>query len=111
VATWDDVRATALALPEAEEGTSYGKPAFKVRKKSFAWESPHEYGALVVRVDPDERPLLVESNPAAYYVTPHYDGYPMLLVNLDAIATGELCERIEDSWLLVAPPKLGATLG
>ena len=110
MATWEDVRAAALALPEVEESTSYGKTAFKVRMKSFAWESPHEHGALVVKVDPDERPLLVESNPAAYYVTPHYNGYPMLLVNLDVIAQGELAERIEDSWLLAAPPKLHALL-
>ncbi len=110
MATWDDVRATALALPEAEEGTSYGKPAFKVRKKTFAWESPHEHGALVVKVDPDERSLLIESNPAAYFVTPHYNGYPMLLIHLEQLERDELRERIEDSWLLAAPPKLAAML-
>jgi len=110
VATWEDVRAVALALPEAEEGTSYGEVAFKVRRKLFAWESPHEQGKLVVKVDPDERALLVESNPAAYFVTPHYASYPMLLIDLEELPLEELRERIEDSWLLAAPPKLAATL-
>lgn len=110
MATWEDVRTLALELPEVEEGTSYGEVAFKVRKKLFAWASPHEQGKLVVKVDPGERPLLVESKPAAYFVTPHYENYPMLLIHLEQIGRGELRERIEDSWLLVAPAKLAATL-
>lgn len=110
MADWEDVRTISLSLPEVEERTSYGKLAFKVRKKTFAWESPHERGKLVVKVDPDERPLLIESNTAAYFVTPHYASYPMLLIHLEELAQDELRERIEDSWLLAAPPKLAATL-
>jgi hypothetical protein len=34
-ATWETVREMATALPEAVEGTSYGTPAFYVRKKLF----------------------------------------------------------------------------
>ena len=111
MATWEDVRTLALELPEAEESTSYRKLAFKVRGKAFAWESPHEHGALVVRVDPGERPFLLGANAAAYFVTPHYEAHPMLLVHLEPIDSNELGERIEDSWLLSAPPKLAATLG
>jgi hypothetical protein len=110
VATWDDVQRLALALPEAEEGTLYGRTAYKVRGKAFVWESPHEYGACVVRVDPPERRLLLEANPDAYYVSNHYLGYPMMLVNLDAIRVGELRERVIDAWLLAAPKRLAATL-
>ncbi len=106
MATWDDVRTAALALPEAEESTSYARLAFKVRKKAFAWDSPHEHGALVVKVDPVELPFLLESNTEAYFVTQHYEGYAMLLVHLDEIGEHELRERIEDSWLLAAPPRL-----
>lgn len=108
MATWEDVRAVALSLPETEEATSHGEVAFKVRKKLFAWESPHEHGRLVVKVDRDERPLLVASNPAAYFVTPHYENYPMLLIHLDHVGPDELRELIEDSWLLAAPPQIAA---
>ena len=99
MAGWEDVRALALALPEVEESRSYGKLAFKVRRKLFAWESPHEHGKLVVKVDPDERGLLAESNPAAYFVTPHYASYPMLLIHLEKLPLEELRKRelLEDS--------------
>ena len=110
MATWDDVRRLAADLPEAEDGTLYGEPAFRVRKKTFVWMSPHEEGALAVRVDPDERPLLVESQPDLYFVTPHYQGYPILLVRLEAVGEKELRDRISDSWLIAAPPKLAASL-
>ena len=109
MAGWDTVRALALSLPEAEEGPTYRKPAYKVRGKTFAWESPHEHGHLVVHVDPDERPLLLETSDA-YFVTPHYETYPMLLIRLDAIAEDDLRERLVDSWLLRAPPRLARTL-
>jgi hypothetical protein len=106
VATWDDVRELALALPEAEESTTYRKPAFRVAGKTFAWESPHERGALVLRCDALELPFILESNPGAFYVTPHYDGYPMVLVRVDAIDREELAGRLEDSWAIAAPKRL-----
>ena len=106
MATWDDVRKLALALPEAEDSTTYGKPAFKVAGKAFAWESPHEQGALVLRCDPGERPLMIEAQPETFFATPHYDGYPMVLVHLDHADTEALADRIEESWLIAAPKKL-----
>jgi hypothetical protein len=110
MATWEDVRTLGLALPEAEEGTAYGERALKVRGKSFAHMSPHEDGALVLRVDRDERPLLIESRPSLYFVTPHYENYAYMLVRLDAAKPGDLRDVIEDSWLAAAPKRLAATL-
>ena len=106
MATWDDVRRLALALPEAEENTTYGKPAFKVAGRAFAWESPHEQNSLVLRCDPAERPLMIESNPDVFFTTAHYNGYPMVLVHLEHADTEELADRIEESWLRTAPKKL-----
>ena len=110
MATWDDVRRLASELPEVEEGTSYRRPAMKVRGKMIAAMSPHEEGALVVRADLLEKPLLLESRPDVYFTTPHYDGWPMLLVRLEEADDDALRERLEDSWLLAAPPRLAATL-
>ena len=106
MATWEDVRELALALPGAEESTSYGQPAFRVRGKLFAWLSPHEQGALVLKCDPEERPLLIDAQPDAFYVTPHYKGYPAVLVRLDVVDDDELAERVTDSWLGTAPKRL-----
>jgi hypothetical protein len=111
VATWKDVGELALALPEAEESTTYGEPAFHVRGKLFAWLSPHERGALVLRCDPEERPLLIDAQPDAFYVTPHYERHPVVLVRLDLVALEELAERLSDAWLLTAPKRLVDKLG
>jgi hypothetical protein len=108
MADWDTVRDIAARFPGAEEYTTYGKPAFRVGKKLFVWMSPSREaeGALALRVDPDEKPLLVESSPDVYFETPHYHGHPIVLVHLGAIANDELAERIEDAWLLRAPKRL-----
>jgi hypothetical protein len=106
VASWDDVRRLGLALPETEESTTYRQPALKVAGKIFAWLSPHEHGALVLRCDADERPLMIEARPDVYWITPHYEGSAMVLVLLDAINGDELRDRIGESWLLAAPRRL-----
>jgi hypothetical protein len=108
VADWETVRAIAGSLPGAEESTTYGQPAFKVGGKLFAWMSPSREaeGALALRVDPGEKPLLVESAPDVYFSTPHYERHPIVLVHLDRIGRDELQERIEESWLLRAPKRL-----
>lgn len=104
--TWDDVRELALALPEVEESTSWRQPCFKVRGKWFTGMSPHEEGALVLKGDPDEKQLILESQPDVFYVTPHYEGWAGVLTRLDAIDRDSPRERLEASWLLSAPPKL-----
>jgi len=110
VATWDDVRAAARDLPEVEEGTSWRQPALRVRGKWFAGLSSHEDGALVLRCDLDERPLMLASLPDVFWSTPHYDGSPFILVRLEAIDLDELVDRVTDSWLLSAPKRLRDTV-
>ena len=107
MADWGTVRELAGALPGADESTTYGKPAFKVGGKLFVWISPdrHADDALAVRVDPDEKDLLIASNDV-YFQTPHYDGHPIVLVRLERISRARLEERIEDAWLLRAPKRL-----
>jgi len=107
MADWATVRELALALHGAEEARQE-RPEFRVRGKLFAWMSPHKQGegALVIRIDPDEKELLLESNPAAYFTTPHYESYPGLLIRLEHIEGDELAERIEDSWLTRVPKRV-----
>ncbi len=110
MADWETVREIALALPEAEDASG-SRPAFRVRGKLFAWKSrPRDGDALAVRVDPDEKQLILASNPDVYFETPHYHGYPAVLIRLDQIDRDELAERIEDAWLTRVPKRLAAKL-
>jgi hypothetical protein len=108
--TFDDVRALSLELPAVEETTSYGTPAFKVRKKLFA-KLREEGDILVIRVDRDERATLIESEPQIYFMTPHYENYGFVLVRLEAVDRKELREILIESWRLAAPRKLHDKLG
>lgn len=105
---WKTVREIALSFPEVEEA-SEGRAAFRVRGKLFAWMArERDGGGLAVRVDRDEKELLLQSNPEIYFSTPHYEGYPAVLIRLESIGRDELVERIEDSWLIQAPKRLAA---
>lgn len=103
--TFDEVRAWALALPGVEEGTSYGTPAFRVRGKLLA-RLREEGDVLVVKVEIDYRDLLIQAAPEIYFTTPHYTGYPAVLVQLPAADAKELRSLLTDAWRAHAPKHL-----
>src|SRR6266436_863028 len=80
--TFDDVRKLAQAWPEVEDGTSYGTPALKVRKKLLARLREDGESLVMPGVPRDEREMLVESQPKLFYFTDHYRDYPMVLIRL-----------------------------
>ena len=106
MATEDDVRRIALSLPETVEKPWYGTPGFRVKDKGFLRIRSNAEGGLVVFVaDVAEKEMLLASDPEKFFTTPHYDGYPAVLVNLPAIDVDELRELITDSWRLKAPKR------
>ncbi len=102
----DDVRRIALAFPDAVERPSYGgRPSWRTPKQMFVWirEKPE---ALVVWVESEEDKLaMIESDPAKFFTTDHYDGHPIVLVRLEIIDLEEATELITESWRLRAPSK------
>jgi hypothetical protein len=108
VPTWDDVIAIGERFPGVELGTSYGTPALRVRRK-FMCRMRTDPEALVMRVsDLGEKEALLQGQPDAFFTTPHYDGYPAVLIRLDAVDPEELSELIEEAWRMGAPKKLVA---
>ena len=106
MANWDDVRELALSLPEAEESDE-DRVAFRVRGKLFAWAArERDGGGLAVRVEREEKQLILDANPDVYFSSPHYDGWPGVQIRLEAIELEELRERLEDAWLIQAPKRL-----
>lgn len=105
---WDDVREIASGFPEVEESTQ-GRAAWRVRGKLFAWEArERDGGGLAIRVDGDEKQLILDANPEVYFSSPHYRSYPGVQVRLELIDRDELRARLEDAWLIQAPKRLAA---
>lgn len=98
--TFADVRSAAMNLPGVTEKASYGgRPSWRTKQRMFAWirEDPE---ALVAWVDSVEQKLmLIDSEPHKFFTTDHYNGSPIVLVNLEAVDTGELAEILVESWL------------
>ncbi|MET8547880.1 MmcQ/YjbR family DNA-binding protein [Micromonospora zamorensis] len=121
--SWEDVRRIALALPETTERPSYdGLPAWRVRDKPFVWERPLRRAdldalgdaapdgpLLGVRVaDLGVKEALLADDPSVYLTTPHFDGYPAVLVRLNRISLSELTEVVTEAWYARAPKRLAA---
>jgi hypothetical protein len=120
MATWDDVARLALALPETHEGTTFGNRSWKVKDKSFVWERPlRQSDHAALGADAPDGPILgarvehevakqalLADDPAVFFTTPHFDGYPAVLARLDAIAVDELQELVTEAWLVQAPKRV-----
>jgi hypothetical protein len=103
---WSDVVALGKRLPEVEEGTWFRTPCLRVRKKSFC-RMKEDGETLVIRVvDLEDKEALLRADADVFHTTPHYDGYPFVLVRLAAVDEQQLGELIEDAWRLCAPKRL-----
>ena len=121
MATWDDVARVVGGLPEVEERSSHGEPAWFVRGAMFVWERPLRPSDLValgaaapdgpivgVRVADEGVKRALVADRDWCFTTPHFDGYAMVLVALDAAPADELAELVEEAWVVRAPKRLAA---
>jgi hypothetical protein len=120
MADWNDVRRIALSLPGATEQPMHGLPSWRVQKKLFVWERPLRKSDMEAlgEATPDgpilgarvehllAKEALLADSPEVYFTTPHFDGYPAVLVRLERIAVGELEELTIEAWLARAPKRL-----
>ncbi|OBI92267.1 MmcQ/YjbR family DNA-binding protein [Mycobacterium sp. 1245805.9] len=120
MATWNDVARIVGELALTSEPSPH---EWRVGKKLLAWErplrpsdrealadsgvEPPEGDILGVRVsDEGVKFALIADEPSVYFTTPHFDGYPAVLLRLDEIAPRDLAEVITEAWLTQAPKKL-----
>lgn len=120
MAGWRDVRRIVQALPETgEKSTNGGTATWSVRGKSFAWERPlrkSDFKALgedapagailgIRTADLEFKEVLLATDPSVFFTTPHFDGYPAVLVVLGKISIAELRDVLAESWLARAPKR------
>jgi hypothetical protein len=104
--TIEDVRAIALDLPGTEEQLKYGRrPSWRTKAGGFT--GFRDDGSLIVWVESHEQKhALIESAPDKFFTTPHYEGYRIVLVRIDAVDRDELRELVVESWRVKAPRSL-----
>ncbi len=107
VATWKDVVAIGKRFPGVEEGTWFRTSALKVAGKGGFCRLREDPDALVMRVpDEEDKEALLQGDPDVFFTTPHYDGYPFVLVRLEKVDDEQLAELVEDGWRTRASKKL-----
>jgi hypothetical protein len=120
VGAWDDVRSLALSLPETSERISRGNLQWLVRDKLFVWERPLRKSDLAALGDQAPtgpvvaarvehllaKDAVIASDPAIFFTTPHFDGYPAVLARLELLAGADLEEFVTEGWLARAPRRL-----
>jgi hypothetical protein len=124
MAVLDDVRAIALGFPGVVERVDGHRRAATWRTTTgvFVWQrgpsgrdleqlrsAGREWpdGEVIgIRTDGEQGKLaLIETYPDVFFTIPHFDGYPAVLVRLDAIDAELLREVVTDAWLLKVTKK------
>jgi hypothetical protein len=118
MATQADVRRIAMALPDVEE--TVGRFAFSVRvkgkQKGFVWvwmervtpKKPRvpNPGVIAVRVaNLGQKDMLLSADSRKFFTEPHYNGFPAVLVRLDAVTVADLEVLVADAWQCQTSPK------
>jgi hypothetical protein len=116
----DDVRRLALALPGVQEIDSDGFD-FRVDGKGFVWSYPERLPGKprVIRTDiavlyvgdEAEKQALLLGEPAIFFTTPGYDGWPLVMLRLAEVDVARLTELVVDAWRMRAPEALARALG
>ena len=104
---WDRLKALALGLglPGVVETTSWGQPTLKAHGKLWVWWSPHE-DAIVFKVPIEEREILIEAEPDRFFVTPHYQGHPMILMRPEKLDLEWARHNLIRVWRAHAPKRV-----
>jgi hypothetical protein len=117
MATADDVRRLALALPQVEEIDSDGFD-FRVAGSGFVWSYPErrEGKPRLIRTDvavlyvgdEAEKQALLLGEPEIFFTAPEYNYWPLVLLRLEAVDIERLAELVTDAWRMRAPERLTA---
>ncbi|MCJ8208286.1 hypothetical protein MUY27_01110 [Mucilaginibacter sp. RS28] len=93
------IRETLLPLPGTREGNRLGDIGFYIQKKLLCLLKADGETLSLYHHDRD---ILIAANPDIYYITPHFQNYPYVLVRLPLIADEELIPLLINAWKLKA---------
>jgi hypothetical protein len=106
--SWEKAVAFALTLPDTELSTSYGKPAVKVKSngRAFLYTGHEQKNSFGVGIDLDTVEILKETGPDTFWQSPHYEGWPAVLIRFDSPDPERVRDVIERSrdWIAAMKP-------
>ena len=94
---WEAVVAEGLKLRDAALSTSYGRPALKVRGKLIACTGRTD-DHFVLMLDLQRVAFLMEMEPGLFFQTPHYVGWPAVLLRYAALPQADLAPLLQEAW-------------
>lgn len=102
--TWETVVDYALSLPDTMLTTYFGGPAIKANDRPVVTPS-REPDSFALHIDKDKVEMLMEIDPDTFWQTPHYHGYPALLVRYDSANLELVLDQIRASrdWAMTRP--------
>ena len=98
----DDVRALALALPEAVEQETWGHPTFRVRKKMFGTLASDGRTATM-KAAREEQAALVQTDPETFFVPAYVGQHGWVGFHVALVDPQELAELVTEAWRMTAP--------
>ena len=97
--TRDEMFAYALSRPGAEDSTLHGGRCVRVRGHWIVNENADaDPDALALALDRETVAFLIETEPQTYFQTPHFEGWPAVLVRFAAADDDRLREQIDKAW-------------
>jgi hypothetical protein len=119
MATWDDIATIALGFPEVTLTDRGGLRAWGVKSGGLAWERPLRKSDLAAlgasaptgdilgirTVDVAAKEELLAADPAVFFTTPHFDGYPAVLARLAQLDPATFGHLFREIWLARASKK------
>jgi len=107
IRNWEEAVAFALSLPDTELSTSYGKPAVKVASngRAFLYTGHEDHTSFGIAIDLDTVEMLKETDPDTFWQTPHYEGWPAVLIRFDSADLERVRATVEQSrdWTAAKP--------
>ena len=109
MATFEDVRAIAMSLPEAEEIVTWEVDiTFRVRKKIFAI-SGEGSDSVSIKATPATQADLIDLDPETFRPSAYVGRYGWVTADLTRIDDDLLRTLLTEAWRLTAPKRLAGS--
>jgi len=95
--TFADVARIAVCLPNVEEGTAWGFPAFRVGGK-LCLVFRTDLDSILIPTSFEQRDAMIEEDPETYWLTDHHRKFPCILAKISRLRAGDVEDLVRMGW-------------